>query len=65
MIGAELVEKSDEIMLITDGGKLVRTRVSEVSVLQRNTQGVKLISLADGERLVGIERIVDDREEID
>ena len=65
VIGAELVEESDEIMLITDGGKLVRTRVSEVSVLSRNTQGVKLISLADGERLIGIERIVDDQEDID
>ncbi len=65
VIGAELVEGNDEIMLITDGGKLVRTRVNEVSVLGRNTQGVKLISLADGERLVGLERIADDQEEID
>ena len=52
-------------MLITDGGKLVRTRVNEVSVLGRNTQGVKLISLSEGERLVGLERIVDDQEGID
>ena len=65
VIGAELVEGNDEIMLITDGGKLVRTRVNEVSVLGRNTQGVKLISLADGERLAGLERIADDQEEID
>ena len=65
VIGAQLVEESDEIMLITDGGKLVRTRVSEVSVLGRNTQGVKLISLSDGERLVGLERIAEDRGEID
>ena len=41
----------------------MRTRVNEVSVLGRNTQGVKLISLSNGERLAGIERIVDDREE--
>ena len=65
MVGAELVEPTDELMLITDGGKLVRTRVSEVSVLGRNTQGVKLISLSEGERLVGLERIVDDQDEID
>ena len=65
VVGAELVEQTDELMLITDGGKLVRTRVSEVSVLGRDTQGVKLISLSEGERLVGLERIVEDQEAID
>ena len=65
VIGAELVEETDELMLITSGGKLVRTRVNEVSVLGRNTQGVKLINLSAGERLVGLERIVDDREQIE
>ena len=65
VVGAELVERADELMLITDGGKLVRTRVNEVSVLGRSAQGVKLISLSDGERLVGLERIVDDQGEID
>ena len=64
VVGAELVEEGDELMLITDGGKLVRTRVNEVSVLGRDTQGVKLISLSPGERLVGLERIADDQEEI-
>ncbi len=61
VVGAELVESTDELMLITDGGKLVRTRVNEVSVLGRDTQGVKLISLSEGERLVGLERIADDQ----
>ena len=65
VVGAELVGESDELMLITDGGKLVRTRVNEVSVVSRNTQGVKLIRLSAGERLVGLERIADDQEEID
>ena len=65
VIGAELVETTDELMLITDGGKLVRTRVNEVSVLGRDAQGVKLISLSEGERLVGLERIVDVQDEID
>ena len=64
VIGAELVEPTDEFMLITDGGKLVRTRVSEVRVVQRDAQGVKLISLSSGERLVGLERIVDVQGEI-
>ena len=65
VVGAELVETTDELMLITDGGKLVRTRVNEVSVLGRGAQGVKLISLSEGERLVGLERIVDVQDEID
>ena len=59
-VGALLVAENDEIMLITDGGKLVRTRVSGISVVGRNTQGVRLISLADGELLVGVERISED-----
>jgi DNA gyrase subunit A len=44
-------------MLITDGGTLVRTPVADISVLGRDTQGVKLISLGEGEKLVGIDRI--------
>ena len=60
VIGALLVEEGDEMMLITSGGKLVRTRVDEVSVLGRNTQGVKLIRLREGERLVGMERVEDE-----
>ena len=62
VIGALLVEEGDEMMLITSGGKLVRTRVDEVSVLGRNTQGVRLIRLREGERLVGMERVEDDDE---
>ena len=56
-IGAILVEEEDEIMLITDGGTLVRTRVSDVSRMGRDTQGVKMISLSNDEQLIGIERI--------
>ncbi len=56
-IGATLVEEGDEIMLITDGGTLVRTRVADVSVMGRDTQGVTMIRLSKGERLVGIARI--------
>jgi len=57
VVGAVLVEGSDEIMLITDGGTLVRTRASDVSVLGRNTQGVTLIRLSGNERLIGLERV--------
>ncbi|MCU0765967.1 MAG: DNA gyrase subunit A [Gammaproteobacteria bacterium] len=56
-VGAILVGDDDEVMLITDGGTLVRTRVADISVLSRDTQGVKLISLAEDERLVGIDRV--------
>ena len=56
-IGAVLVEDDDEIMLITDGGTLVRTRVSDISQMSRDTQGVKLISLSKKEKLIGIERV--------
>ena len=62
MIGAVQVSGGDEIMLISDHGTLVRTRVEEISVMSRNTQGVRLIRLSAGERLVGVER-VDEPEE--
>ena len=52
-------------MLITDGGKLVRTRVEEISVQGRNTQGVRLISLGECEKLVGLDRVMDDDEGLD
>ena len=55
--GAELVQDDDEIMLITSGGTLVRTKVEEVSVMGRNTQGVRLIRLNEDEQLTGIECI--------
>ncbi len=58
-IGAVLVNEDDEIMLISDKGILVRTPVKDVSVVGRNTQGVNLITLAKGELLVGLERIMD------
>jgi len=57
VVGAALVEEGDEVMLITDGGTLVRTPVAGVSVMGRNTQGVGMIRLSKGEKLVGIERI--------
>ena len=57
VVGAELVHDDDELMLITNGGTLVRTRVNEVSIQGRNTQGVRLIRLSGDERLVGLDRI--------
>lgn len=70
-IGAVLVADDDEIMLITDGGTLVRTRVSDVSVMGRNTQGVMMIRLTKKEKLIGLAKIesldddAEDAEEVD
>lgn len=63
VVGATLVKSEDEIMLISDNGTLVRTRVEEISVMSRNTQGVRLIRLSEGESLIGLERIVDPDDE--
>ena len=57
VVGAVQVESDQEIMLITDGGTLVRTRVGEISLVGRNTQGVRLISLQGSEKVIGVEKI--------
>ncbi len=59
VVGAVLVEDEDEIMLISNGGTLVRTRINEISTMGRNTQGVRLINLSGEAKLVGVERIVE------
>ncbi|MFZ7223115.1 DNA topoisomerase (ATP-hydrolyzing) subunit A [Avibacterium avium] len=66
VVAATQVEENDQIMLITDAGTLVRTRVSEVSIVGRNTQGVRLIRTAEDEQVVSLERVCDvDDEESD
>ncbi|HEY5715483.1 MAG TPA: DNA topoisomerase (ATP-hydrolyzing) subunit A [Psychromonas sp.] len=57
VVGAVQVDENDEIMLISNKGTLVRTRVSEVSVVGRNTQGVTLIRTAEDEKIVALQRI--------
>ena len=59
VVGAVLVEPDDEIMLITTGGVLVRTRVSEIREMGRATQGVTLINVDDGSLLSGVRRVVE------
>ena len=59
LIGAVLTSPEDELMLLTDGGRLVRTSVSGISELGRNTQGVRLITLADGEDLISLGLVMD------
>jgi DNA gyrase subunit A len=57
LVGAVLVSELDEIMLITDGGTLVRTPVDGISIVGRNTQGVRIIRLDKGEKVIGVDRI--------
>ena len=57
MVGALQVTTDDEVMLISAGGTLVRTEVAGISIMGRNTQGVRLIRVQDGDTLVGMERI--------
>ncbi len=63
VVGAVQVSDEDEILLISDQGTMVRTRVSEVSLLSRNTQGVRLINLANDEKLVGIQPVIEKLEQ--
>ena len=60
LVGAEQVFEGDEMMLISDQGTAVRTRVDEVSVLGRNTQGVRVIRTRSDEKLVSVSRIAED-----
>ncbi len=63
VVAATLVSAEDEIMLITSGGVLIRTRVNEIREMSRSTQGVTLINLDAGEKLCGLQRIMDRDEE--
>jgi DNA gyrase subunit A len=67
LVSAVLMGTSDEVLLISDGGTLVRTRGSEISRVGRNTQGVTLIRLSKGEKLQAVERLdasLDDGEDV-
>ena len=63
LAGATQVFDGDEIMMISNQGTLVRTRTDEISILGRNTQGVRLIKVADDESLIGVERIAESDED--
>ncbi|QOY95728.1 DNA gyrase subunit A [Massilia sp. UMI-21] len=66
VVAATLVDTTDEIMLITTGGVLIRTRVAEIREMGRATQGVTLIAVEDGTKLSGLQRIVEtDLEEVE
>ena len=62
-MGAVLVDDHDEVMLISTGGVLIRTAVAQIREQGRSTQGVTLIALTEGEKLAGVERILERDEE--
>ena len=54
------VSDQDQLMIITDHGKIIRLRVGDISVIGRNTQGVKLINLGEGEKVVAVARLAEE-----
>ncbi len=62
MVSLLLVDDTDEIMMVTDKGKLIRTVIDGINTISRNTQGVRLINLAKGEALIGIARLPEEGE---
>lgn len=62
VVGATQVNPGEEVMLITNRGTLIRTRVDEISIVGRNTQGVRLINLSDDEKLIQIQSVMDSDE---
>jgi len=65
VIGVRMVTDDDQIMLVTSGGKVIRLRVNEIRVIGRNTQGVRLIGLDEGERVVSVARLAEREDEVD
>ncbi len=65
MVSLALVDDNDELMMVTDKGKLIRTAIGGINVISRNTQGVKLINLSQGETLIGIARLPEENGEED
>ncbi len=63
VIGLRMVTDDDQIMLVSSGGKVVRIRVNEIRVIGRNTQGVRLIDLEDGERVAAVARLAEREDE--
>jgi DNA gyrase subunit A len=63
VVGVRMVSDDDDIMLVTDGGKVIRTPVRGISIIGRNTQGVRLIDLAEGEKVVGVARLAEKEED--
>jgi len=63
VVGVQQVTEDDQLMLITNKGKIIRLRVKDIRVIGRNTQGVRLIDLEEGERMVSLARLAEKEEE--
>jgi DNA gyrase subunit A len=65
VIGVRMVTDADQIMLVTNGGKVIRMQVNEIRVIGRNTQGVRLIGMEPGERVAGVARLAERDDDAD
>jgi DNA gyrase subunit A len=63
VIGVRQVTEDDQLMLVTNGGKIIRLRIKDIRIIGRNTQGVRLIGLEEGERVVSLARLAEKEEE--
>jgi len=65
VIGVQQVTEEDQLMLVTNAGKIIRLRIKDIRIIGRNTQGVRLIELEEGERVVSLARLAEKEEEDD
>jgi DNA gyrase subunit A len=65
VVGVQQVTEEDQLMLVTNGGKIIRLRIKDIRVIGRNTQGVRLIDVEEGERVVSLARLAEKEEEGD
>jgi DNA gyrase subunit A len=63
VIGVQQVTEEDQLMMVTNGGKIIRLRIKDIRVIGRNTQGVRLIDLDEGERVVSLARLAEKEDE--
>jgi DNA gyrase subunit A len=63
VVGVQQVTEDDQLMLVTNGGKIIRLRIKDIRVIGRNTQGVRLIDLDEGERVVSLARLAEKEED--
>jgi DNA gyrase subunit A len=65
VVGVQQVTEDDQLMLISNKGKIIRMRIKDIRIIGRNTQGVRLIELEEGERVVSLARVAEKEEEDD
>ena len=65
MVGVQQVTDDDQLMLVSNNGKIIRLRIKDIRIIGRNTQGVRLIELEEGERVVSLARVAEKEEEDD